>query len=177
MLGGEGGSRGAEGAVEVVVFNPKEMDVAVGQQRGQQPLLLALQQQPREALDLRHGHIAFVVPADEGLGGGGGQLGGGGAALDPPSNRSFGAIIAATPPNPVTWGDLGGCGDGAALWGGGAVGDPPPAPPVTWGDPRGRGLRDGVGVRGGGGGSAGRPFERTSCHSLPSPPPPPRDLR
>ena len=164
-MGGEGGSRGAEGAVEVVVFNPKEMDVAVRQQRGQQPLLLALQQQPREALDLRHGHIAFVVPADEGLGGGGGQLGGGGAALDPPSNRSFGAIIAATPSNPVTWGDLGGCGDGAALWGGGAVGDPPPRPPRDLGRPQGSGAaRWGGGPRRGGG-QCGTPL-RTDFLSL-----------
>ena len=99
-MGGEGGSRGAEGAVEVVVFNPKEMDVAVGQQRGQQPLLLALQQQPREALDLRHGHIAFVVPADEGLGGRRGSVGGGGRGVGPPLKSVLRCHHCRHPPKP-----------------------------------------------------------------------------
>lgn len=62
-------SAGAD-AVKVAVFDPQEVHSAVAQQRGQHALLLLLHQQGHEVLNLRHGHIAFVVPADERLRGG-----------------------------------------------------------------------------------------------------------
>lgn len=54
-------------AVEVAVFDPQEVYSAVAQQRGQHTLLLTLHKQRHEMVDLRHGHITFVVPANQGL--------------------------------------------------------------------------------------------------------------
>lgn len=56
--------------VEVAVFDPQEVHSAVAQQWGQHTLLLTLHKQRHEVVNLRHGHIAFVVSANQRLRGG-----------------------------------------------------------------------------------------------------------
>lgn len=55
--------------VQVAVFDPHEVNSAVGQHGAEQPLLLVLHEQRHEVVDLRHVHIAFVVPTYQHLGG------------------------------------------------------------------------------------------------------------
>lgn len=70
--------------VEVGVFDPEEMDLAMGQEGGEGPLLLPLQQQPHEVLDLPQPHVPLVVAADQRLrGGGGGVSEAGGTSTHP----------------------------------------------------------------------------------------------
>lgn len=54
-------------AVEVAVFDPQEVHSAMAQQRGQRTFLLALHEQRHEVVNLRHGHVTFVVSANERL--------------------------------------------------------------------------------------------------------------
>lgn len=54
-------------AVEVAVFDPQEVYSAMAQQRGQHTLLLTLHKQWHEMVNLRHGHVTFVVSANQGL--------------------------------------------------------------------------------------------------------------
>jgi hypothetical protein len=39
----------------------------MAQQRGQRAFFLPLHEQRHEVIDLRHGHVAFIVAADQGL--------------------------------------------------------------------------------------------------------------
>lgn len=74
--GGPGvGSGGVpKDTVQVGVLDPEEVDVAVGQHRGEGALLLPLQQDPHEVLDLPQPHVPLVAAADQRLwGDGGGQ--------------------------------------------------------------------------------------------------------
>lgn len=58
---------GNKDTVQVAVFDPHEVDVAVGQHGTEEPLLFVLHQQRHEVVDLSHVHIALVVPTDQHL--------------------------------------------------------------------------------------------------------------
>lgn len=49
------------------MFDPQEVYSAMAQQWGQHTLLLMLHKQWHEMVNLRHGHITFVVSANQGL--------------------------------------------------------------------------------------------------------------
>lgn len=49
------------------MFDPQEVHSAMAQQGGQHTLLLTLHEQWHEMVDLSHGHITFVVSANQGL--------------------------------------------------------------------------------------------------------------
>lgn len=53
--------------VQVAVFDPHEVNAAVWQHRTEEALLFMLHEQRHEVVDLRHVHIAFVVPTDQHL--------------------------------------------------------------------------------------------------------------